>query len=158
MTGEYLTMGLMAVLACLLVVAAVTDIRSRIISNRLNLVIAGLAPLYWLASGLSPWPDMALQLALGLTVFALFAGLFALNMMGGGDVKLLGALALWFPWPALLFLLAAMAILGGVVTLVTVIHHRMTRKMGPPEVPYGVAISLAALWVVGERYLNQFTG
>lgn len=156
MTGEYLRMALLGALACMLVAAAVTDLRSRTISNYLNLAIALLAPLYWWACSIAIWPDMAVQLGLGLAVFALFAGLFALGMMGGGDVKMLAALALWFPWQALFSLLVIMALIGGVVTLVTVIHHRVTRRMGRPEVPYGVAISLAALWVVGERYINQF--
>lgn len=149
-------MALLGALACMLVAAAVTDLRSRTISNSLNLAMALLAPLYWWACGIAIWPDMAAQLGLGLAVFALFAGLFALGMMGGGDVKMLGALALWFPWTAVLTLLVVMALVGGVVTLVTVIHHRVTRRMGRPEVPYGVAISVAALWVVGERYINQF--
>lgn len=156
MTGEYLRMALLGALACMLVAAAVTDLRSRTISNYLNLAIALLAPLYWWACSIAIWPDMAVQLGLGLAVFALFAGLFALGMMGGGDVKMFAALALWFPWQALFSLLVIMALIGGVVTLVTVIHHRVTRRMGRPEVPYGVAISLAALWVVGERYINQF--
>ena len=60
-----------------------------------------------------------------LAVFAVFAGLFALGLMGGGDVKLLGALALWLPWQAMSTLLVIMALVGGVITLVTVIHHRM---------------------------------
>ncbi|OYW88732.1 MAG: peptidase, partial [Sphingobium sp. 32-64-5] len=89
-------------------------------------------------------------------VFGLFAVLFALGMMGGGDVKLLAAIALWFPWQALGLLLVLMAILGGVVTLVTVIHHRFTHREGQPEVPYGVAISLAGLWLIGERIIYQF--
>jgi prepilin peptidase CpaA len=156
MTGEYLRTVLLGVLACMLVAAAVTDLRSRIISNRLNLAIALLAPLYWWASGIALWPDATIQLALGLTVFAIFASLFALGMMGGGDVKMLGALALWFPWQVLLTLLVLMALIGGAVTLITVIHHRLSHRLGQPEVPYGVAISLAALWVVGERYINHF--
>ncbi|MEO8722632.1 MAG: prepilin peptidase [Sphingobium sp.] len=156
MTGNFTILCLLTVLAGLLGAAAVTDIRSRIISNRLNLAIALMAPLYWLACGIPAWPDMVLQLALGLGMFCLFAALFAMGMMGGGDVKLLAAVALWFPWQALMFLLLTMAVLGGVVTLVTVIHHRMTRRLGQPEVPYGVAISLAALWLVGERIINQF--
>jgi prepilin peptidase CpaA len=156
MTGNFTIICLLSVLAFLLSAAAVTDIRSRIISNRLNLAIALLAPLYWLACGIPAWPDMVLQLALGAGIFCLFAALFAMGMMGGGDVKLLAAVALWFPWQALMFLLLAMAVLGGVVTLVTVLHHRLTRRLGQPEVPYGVAISLAALWLVGERLINHF--
>ncbi|WP_420143572.1 A24 family peptidase [Sphingobium sp.] len=156
MTGEFFRLVLMGLLCALLIVATITDLRSRIISNRLNLTVAGLAPLWWIASGVELWPGVAVQLLVGAVVFALFAGLFAIGMMGGGDVKLLGALALWFPWQVMLALLVLMAILGGVVTIATVIHHRMTRKAGQPEVPYGVAISLAALWLLGERYFNHF--
>jgi len=141
----------------MLVIAAATDIRSRIISNRLNAESALLAPLYWWSAGLSPWPDMAIQLGLGLGVLILFAALFAAGMMGGGDVKMLAAIALWLPAGALLSLLMIMALLGGVVTIVTVIHHRMTRRIGQVEIPYGVAIALAGLWVIGEPYINQFT-
>jgi len=154
---EFLSVALLGMLAAMLVIAAATDIRSRIISNRLNAAIALLAPLYWWSAGLSPWPDMAIQLGLGLSVLILFAALFAAGMMGGGDVKMLAAIALWLPAGALLSLLMIMALLGGVVTIVTVIHHRMTRRIGQVEIPYGVAIALAGLWVIGEPYINQFT-
>ena len=156
MLGDYFRLALICALAASLIAAAITDLRSRIISNRLNLVIAALAPLWWVACGLDLWPGMAVQLLVGAAVFVLFAALFAIGMMGGGDVKLLGALALWFPWQAVVSLIVLMALLGGVVTLVTVIHHRMSRRLGQPEIPYGIAISLAAMWLLGERYLNQF--
>lgn len=156
MSGEFFKLALLGVLGALLVVACVTDLRARIISNRLNLCIAAMAPLWWFASGLDLWPGMAMQLALALAVFFAFAILFSIGCMGGGDVKLLGALALWFPWGAVLSMLMLMALLGGVVTIVTVIHHRMTRRLGQPQIPYGIAISFAALWLIGERYLNHF--
>lgn len=156
MSGEYIRMALVAILGVLLIAAAITDLRARIISNRLNLAVALLAPAWWLACGLAPWPDMAVQLLVGVLVFALFAGLFAIGVMGGGDVKLLGALALWFPWQGVVSMIVLMALLGGVVTLVTLAHHRIARKPGQPEIPYGVAISIAALWLLGERYLNHF--
>lgn len=148
MMGEYFRVALLCALGALLIAAAITDLRARIISNRLNLAVAALAPLWWLANGYALWPDMAVQLLVGAAIFTLFAALFALRMMGGGDVKLLTALALWFPWQAVLSLVVLMALLGGVVTLVTVVHHRMTRRLGQPEIPYGVAISLAALWLL----------
>lgn len=156
MTGEFFRLALTGALCALLIAAAITDLRSRIISNRLNLAVAALAPLWWFASGLDLWPGVAVQLLVGAIVFILFAALFAAGMMGGGDVKLLGALALWFPWQAVVSLLVLMAILGGVVTIVTVVHHRMTKRLGQPEIPYGVAISVAALWLLGERYFNHF--
>jgi prepilin peptidase CpaA len=148
--------ALSALLSLLLLWGAATDLRARIISNRLNLAIALLAPLWWWASGLSPWPGVALQLGTAAGVLVIFAGLFAAGLMGGGDVKLLGALALWMPWPAMMTLLFIMALAGGAVTLVALVHHRLHRRAGQPEVPYGVAIAIAGLWVVGERYLNPF--
>lgn len=142
-------------LAVLIIRAAASDIRSRTISNRLNAAIALSAPAYWFSIGLSPWPDMAIQLGVASGVLVVFVGLFALGMMGGGDVKMLAALALWLPVTQLPGFLILMALLGGGVTIATVIHHRVTRRIGQPEIPYGVAIALAALWVIGEPYLNQ---
>ncbi len=148
--------ALSVLLATLLMCGALTDLRERVISNRLNLAIALTAPLYWWATGLSLWPGVGLQIGVALAVFAIFTGLFALGMMGGGDVKLLGALALWLSWRDMLILFIVMSLAGGVITLATVLHHRMTRREGQPEVPYGLAIALAGLWVLGERYLNPF--
>jgi len=145
---------LTAVLALLLCWGAVTDLRSRIISNRLNAAIALLAPLWWWANGLSFYPDIAIQLGLGLGVFAIFTAMFAIGLMGGGDVKMLGAIALWMPLGAMANLIGLMALLGGAVTVATIIHLRAAQKEGKPEIPYGVAIALAGLWVVGEPYLN----
>lgn len=156
MRPEYFSVVLLGMLAAMLVIGAATDIRSRIISNRLNAAIALFAPVYWWSIGLSPWPDMAIQLGLALGVLVLFATLFALNMMGGGDVKMLAAIALWLPAGALLSLLVLMALLGGVVTIVTLLHHRLTRRSGQVEIPYGVAIALAGLWVIGKPYFNHF--
>ena len=123
---------LLVALAALLLFAAFTDIRRRQIDNWLNAALVVGAPLFWWASGLSLWPGVAIQIGLALGTFVVLAGLFALRAMGGGDVKLLTALALWFPWQAILSLVVLMALLGGVVTLVTVIHHKMTHRLGQP--------------------------
>lgn len=154
MVQLFLPNALLLLLATLLVGGIVTDIRARIIPNGLNAAIALLAPLYWWSLGLSVWPDMAIQIGLAAGIFAIFAILFAIGMMGGGDVKMLAALALWLPMGGLANLIVLMALLGGVVTIVAVVHHRSTRRIGRVEVPYGVAIGLAALWVIGEPYFN----
>jgi prepilin peptidase CpaA len=149
--------ALLAILAVLLLTAAVTDLRARTIANRLNLAIALLAPAYWWASGLVPWPDMALQLLLGLAVFGIFAGLFAMGWMGGGDVKLLAALALWLPLALMLKTILFMSLIGGALTLAYVAMHRLRKLRTNLEIPYGVAIAGAALCVIGEPYFNQLT-
>lgn len=147
---------LLGALALLLLTAAATDLRARIIGNWLNLSVAALAPAFWWATGLSLWPDVGLQLVLAACVFALFAFMFAMGWMGGGDVKLLTALSLWLPLVSMLQLLVAMSLLGGLLTLACLAFHRLRKAPENPEIPYGVAIACAGLWVIGERYLNQF--
>ncbi len=148
-----LTYGLLAGLAIALLIAAVTDLRHRRIGNWLNAAIASGAPLFWWATGLSLWPGVALQLGVALATFALLAMLFAIRAMGGGDVKLLTALALWIPPALFLKLIVAMALLGGVLTLIFGAAHVLRRRRGRIAIPYGVAISLAGLWIIGTNYL-----
>ncbi|MFW2350488.1 A24 family peptidase [Qipengyuania sp.] len=117
MHSQTFTYVLLCGLAIALLWVIVTDLRSRTISNRLTLTIAAGAPLYWLSLGLPLWPGVALQLGLALAVFAVCCVLFAIRQMGGGDVKLLTALALWIPPSEFTLLLVAMAMLGWVLTM-----------------------------------------
>ena len=145
---------MLCLLAALLVTAAVTDIRTRIISNRLNAAIALLAVPWWFAIGYGGY-DILFQLALSAALLAVFAIFFALRMMGGGDVKLLAALGLWLPLTKMLILLEWMAIGGGVLTLGMVIAHRVRKAPGKPEIPYGVAIVGAGLLVLANDILTK---
>jgi prepilin peptidase CpaA len=145
--------GLLAALAIALLVAAFTDLRSRQIGNWLNGGIALAAPLFWWASDLTLWPDIALQLGVALGTFAVLAALFAMGAMGGGDVKLLAALALWIAPRPFLNLLLMMALLGGVLTVMFGAWHVMRRQRDKLAIPYGVAIAMAGLWVLGTSYL-----
>jgi prepilin peptidase CpaA len=147
---------LLLALAAILIVAAVIDARTFTISNRLNFTVAALAPAYWLAVPLAPWPGIALQLAAGVTVFGLLAAAFYAGMMGGGDVKLAAALALWFPPAVTVKFLVLMSLAGGVLTLGLVAWHRARRREGRPQIPYGVAIACGALAILAQRFLNQF--
>jgi len=149
MTGEHFIYLLWGGLAIALIIAAITDLKSRIISNKLNLAIALGAPIFWIASGMSFWPDMVWQAGIALVVFIVFTGMFALGAMGGGDVKLLTAIALWLHWLTLIELLVIMSIAGGIITLLMIIGKKFQKTDGPIKVPYGVAISLAGLWVIG---------
>ncbi|MFO1254477.1 MAG: prepilin peptidase [Sphingomonadaceae bacterium] len=147
---------LLAGLAIALLVAAFTDIRRRQIDNWLNGAIAAAAPLYWWASGLSLWPGVAWQLGVAVVSLVVLAGLFALRAMGGGDVKLLTALALWIEPLWFLRLLVVMALIGGMLTLVMGAWHVMRRRREKLAIPYGVAISTAALWVLAIQFLPAF--
>ena len=147
---------LIGLLAVILVVAAVIDVRTYTIPNRLNLTIALLAPLFWWSVALPLWPDVAIRLAVAGGVFALLAGAFYAGMMGGGDVKLAAALALWFSPASTIKFLVLMSIAGGVLTLLVVAWHRFRKREGRPEIPYGVAIAFGGLAILTQRFLNQF--
>lgn len=153
MQGDFFQYGLLGALALALLVAAFTDMRRRQIDNWLNGGIVLAAPVWWWASGLSLYPDVAVQLGVALAAFAVLAGLFAMRAMGGGDVKLLTALALWIEPMWFLNLLLMMALVGGVLTIVMGGWHVMRRQRHKLAIPYGVAISTAGLWVIGTHYL-----
>lgn len=143
-------------LAAMLIVAAVIDVRTFTISNRLNLAIALGAPVYWTSIALAPWPGVAIQLAAAAIVFLLLAGAFYAGMMGGGDVKLASALALWFSPAGTTKFLVLMSVAGGVLTLALLGWHRAARREGRPAIPYGVAIAFGGLAILAQRFLNQF--
>ena len=150
------TLGLMGLLSVMLVWIAIQDVRTYTISDRLNLAIALMAPLYWVSTGVPIWPDAAIRVGVAVLVFMLFAGAFYVNAMGGGDVKLAGALALWFTPYETLTMIVVMSIAGGLLTLAVVAIHKMKRKEGRPEVPYGVAIAVGGMWLLAQRFLNHF--
>lgn len=145
---------LLGALALLLLAAAWGDIRSRTIPNGLNVAIALLAIPWWWANGWALWPDIALQIGIAAIVFGLFAVVFALGGMGGGDVKLITALALWLKPVPLVQMLVVMALAGGALTLFMLARHRWLRAEGRPEIPYGVAIVAAGFWVVANDILT----
>jgi prepilin peptidase CpaA len=155
MSMSFISYGLLIALAIALVFAGFTDIRRRQIDNWLNAAIALTAPLFWWSSELTLWPEVAMQLGVALAAFALLAGLFALKMMGGGDVKLLTALALWVRPDLFLQLVVVMSIFGGVLTVVMVCWHTMRRQKDRLAIPYGVAIAFGGLWVLAFNYLPE---
>jgi prepilin peptidase CpaA len=153
MLDGYLHYGLLCALAIALVVAAFTDIRRRQIDNWLTAAIALAAPLYWWAAGIDLWPGVGIQLGIALATLVVLAGFFALGWMGGGDVKLLVAIALWIEPSLFLQLLIIMALVGGVLTLVVGAWHiaRRQRSVSTTSLP------LARRWLRGEPDFNRST-
>lgn len=155
--GAVVSSILLVVLGLILVSAGIEDARKREIANWKNAAIALLAVPWWIAIGLSLWPGVAIQIGIALGVFAVFAAAFHFGMMGGGDVKMIGALALWFPFQPLVTMLIVMSLAGGAITLLMLIDKWLRRQSAQPEVPYGIAIAIAALLTIREPILNQFS-
>ena len=156
MDSATISLGLMAILGLMMIAAAISDLRSRTISNELNAAMALLAIPFWIATGLAFWPDVLIQFGAAFAVFLVFTGLFAIGAMGGGDVKMIGAVMLWIPLPLFMPTLTVMAIGGGILSAIMLIHLKLRRSDKPVEVPYGVAIAAAGLWALHQQYLNQF--
>jgi Flp pilus assembly protein protease CpaA len=136
------------VLAVLMVVAAVCDWRSREIPNRLPAGILGLAVLSCFFGMLvGGWWQIFAGLMLAVSVSLPFHWRGGL---GGGDVKLLGALGAWLGpiqiWPALFWV----AMLGAVLALVATARRQRTLAYGPAIV---AGVGLQMCWPGGLAWL-----
>lgn len=148
--------GIYAGVVAVLFWAAATDLKSRRIPNIQPLLVFGLFTILTITRlsagdgllGALAWPLLAAML-----VFAFGAVLFALRLMGGGDVKLMAAVALVagpaFSAPFLFYV----ALAGGVVALATLVHAHIAQAapVGPPKVPYGVAIMAGGVWICFQK-------
>ena len=150
-----ITATLLVAFGLLLVSAGIEDARTREIANWKNALIALIAPVWWWANGLPLWPDVSVQLGVAAILFGLFIGAFALGQMGGGDVKLIGAVALWLPFARLADMLIAMALVGGAITVAFLVERRWRKSGGQIEIPYGVAIAIGTLISIREPVFNQ---
>ncbi len=150
----------------LLALAVVTDLEAMRIPNRICLAIAALYPVHVLAAaGPVDWPG---ALAVAAAVFAFGLIPFCLGLMGGGDVKLMAAAALWAgPATALDFVLVT-TFLGGVMAMVMVSPYRFAMalafaRIGREDIgtvlmgrviPYAVAIAAGGWLTIGPPLLR----
>lgn len=156
---QYASAFVLIAFAAPLAVAAAWDAWQFRIPNK---VTAALTLAFLPAALVAPGPvDWLWHLGAGAAVLALGAALFAFRLMGGGDVKLAAACALWMGPLAPLFLVFVAA-LGGVVGIGLLMARRLvpgllsylpnTQTIVLPRVllhgeavPYGLAIAGAAL-------------
>ncbi|WP_027525449.1 prepilin peptidase [Bradyrhizobium sp. Ec3.3] len=152
----------------LLLYVATIDIATRLISNEICLALALLGIAGQLAS-----PMQVAQSVIAATI--LFLPLFVActrGWIGGGDVKLLVALAIGLPLTGVIQLLTITALAGGGLALV----HLMMRNLPYPKLapagsslarrvyaverwrhlrhaplPYGVAIASGGIWTIFTR-------
>ena len=139
--------GLLIGLAIALLVASFTDIRRRQIDNWLNLAIALGAPVFWWSTGMSLWPDLGWQLLSFVIITAILIGIAyigyatGVRILGGGDIKLLSALALWLTPFHYVQMLMIMSLFGGALAVGFVVRRVVFKPKTPGELPYGVAIA-----------------
>jgi prepilin peptidase CpaA len=152
----------------LLLYVATIDVATRTISNGICLAVALLGISAQLASPM----QIVQSLVSAAVLFLLLLIVYTRGLMGGGDVKLLTALAVGLPLTGVIQLLTVTALAGGVLALV----HLMMRHLPYPRLapagsslvrrvyaverwrhlrhaplPYGVAIACGGIWAVFSR-------
>ncbi len=154
-----LTTLALATFSGLLLYAACSDIARLIIPNRVSIALSAAFPVVALAHGM-PLADIGLHLVFGAIVLAAGFGLFAANIFGGGDAKLLAATAVWTGfagfWPFIFWT----ALAGGLMALALIAARQFVKQAetNPPFVnhllqkqngiPYGVAIMCGGLMAI----------
>lgn len=138
---------LVVILLLLLGIAAVEDGWRLRISNLvvLGVMASGIAAMIYADIAWDAWQPVALA----ALILAVGTPLFAKGWMGGGDVKLLAATATWFTFDGGWRMLAAVAVAGGLLTLIALLLRRLRRRESgialfrkDVGVPYGIAIAI----------------
>lgn len=141
-----------------MVFAAVSDMLSMTIANRVSMLLLAVFAVVAPLTGMS-WAAYGLHFAAGALVLAITFGLFALGGMGGGDAKLLSATAVWMGFNLhLVEYLVATAFIGGLLTLAIVGYRASAlavytgqnlflRNLANSKggIPYGIALGIGGL-------------
>lgn len=153
LNGDLQRLGLV-LLTPLLAASASADVAGRRIPNALTLSIAaaGLLFVAFTRGGFAVAVNVAAAALLGVALVLAWSR----RMLGGGDVKLFAASAVWLGPGRLLTFLAATAIAGGLLAIATAAGSALKTAAagGPfalvriprPTVPYGAAIAAGALF------------
>lgn len=149
----------------LVLYGAWSDARSLTIPNWVSLALLVVFFPMALSVGLS-LEGVAWHLGGGLVFLVAGFALFAFGLFGGGDAKLLAACALWTGWDQLVWLLAAIILVGGGLSVLVILLRKglglwpdwlvnAAKGLFEPgkAVPYGIAIAAGALLVLPRTAL-----
>jgi prepilin peptidase CpaA len=146
----------------LMVFAAISDLLTLTISNRISIALAVLFVVMAFACGL-PARAIMWHLACGAAMLILAFGLFARGWIGGGDAKLAAATAIWLGFGHLGDYALSASLLGGLLTLAIIglrkwplpgvlsARQWIARLHEPGTgIPYGIALAGAGLILYPE--------
>ena len=165
----------------LMVYAAISDIRTRKIPNWISLSIFALYLIFLAAQWFFDIEPVLVapltSLAVGFGALAVFTAFFYFGFLGGGDVKLISAIAFWVGLKGIAPFIVIMVITGGLISA----FYIFKRDVGPEievvdeelnlkgeqknkkkevkisknnnksaKIPYGIAISVGGLFAVNQ--------
>lgn len=148
--------------------AAASDLVSMTISNKVSIALIAGFMVFAIAIGL-PLSVIGWHWLMFFVVLLVGFTLFSFGVIGGGDAKLAASTALWFGGEHLMPYLLASAFYGGLLTLLLI----KLRSVPLPDrvsgidwiarlyradegVPYGIALSAAALMVYPQTPWMQY--
>jgi Flp pilus assembly protein protease CpaA len=152
----------------LLLYVATIDVATRMIRNEVCVVLALLGILSQISSPM----QVAQSLIAAAIVLLLLLVVFTRGWMGGGDVKLLVALAVGLPLTGVVQLLTVTALAGGVLAALHLVMRALPsprlvpvgssvlrrvyaverwRHLRHAPLPYGVAIACGGIWTILTR-------
>jgi Flp pilus assembly protein protease CpaA len=152
----------------LLLYVAAIDIATRLIHNEICLLLA----LLGIAGQFAGQAHVAESLITATILFLLLVVVYARGWMGGGDVKLLVALAIGLPLTGVVQLFTITTLAGGVLALAHLMMRRLPfprpapvgasllrrvyaverwRNLRRAPLPYGAAIACGGIWTVFNR-------
>ena len=150
--------------------AAVSDIRRFIIPNTVSIALVAAFFISFYLSGLG-FDVLRNHLITGGIMLAVGIAMFAYNVCGAGDSKLLAAAALWLGWPMFGKALIVITLFGGALSVLIFLARVIARWVPrlslifPPMArlaatekliaPYGVAIAAGAVFVFPQSALFQ---
>jgi prepilin peptidase CpaA len=129
---------LTALFGGVLIGAAASDVMTLRIPNLLSLALVALFAVHVVTSEM-PLMDILWHLTAGIIVLGGGMALFAWGKFGGGDAKLIAAVALWVGASLLMPLLILVSLVGLVIAVV--ILALRSRGLAINKLPYGVAIA-----------------
>lgn len=136
-------------LAPMLISALIIDYKEQIIPNRLNLTIFEVGLAYTFLEGIvniNVAVNMLLGMIVGAGIFLLITfigGLIAgKEAMGFGDVKLMGALGLFFGWQTIIIISLFAFLMGAIIGVLLIVSKK---KSTQDYIPFGPFIVIAAI-------------
>ena len=164
MTATAINFLALTVVAAALLAASWSDVRHYVIPNRYP---AAIVAAYLIPAVDQPLGQSLVALGFGTVFFVAGAALFAFRVMGGGDVKLMAATALWANPHLVLPFVEVIAFAGAALALVWLSPARRLLPAAPAceaqsaapglrqrlktPVPYGIAIAAGGLYLAASR-------
>jgi Flp pilus assembly protein protease CpaA len=151
------TLATAAIQILLLLYVIISDVKARVIPNTVCLLLAVLAAAH-LPFG--DFPHLVYLLAVAGSLFVMLLVLYGRGVIGGGDVKLLAALAIGLSFTEVFQFLYVTVLAGAAIALVYSLIRLPPYPSLPPslserwrnllrtQLPYGVAIACGGVWII----------